>query len=111
MPIKKKKAKKRKVNFYQQLTGNQSVSVRSAVSVDWSSIELLHGIAWSLDPSDYREDSILGRLPQDVSDLYKEVIEPCLRRNATLNKAEVRDNGEGLDLIQEESKAEGLDLH
>lgn len=99
MPVKKKKVKKRKINYYKQVSGNERIGVRSAVTAEWSSIDILHGIVLSLYPTDYRENSILGCLQHDVPEFHKKVVEPCLRRHATLNKAEVRDNGEGLDLV------------
>jgi len=99
MPEPKTQLKKRKVNFYKQLTGNETIGVRPAVSAEWGSIDLLHGVVLSLYLPDYRERSILGRLSHDVPEFYKEVIKPCLCRDATLKKAEVRNNGEGLDVI------------
>ena len=99
MPAPKKQVKKRKINIFKQLTGNEIIGVRPAVSTEWSSIDLLHGIVLSLYLADYRERSILGRLSRNVPDFYQEVVEPCLCRDATLKKAEVRDNGEGVDVI------------
>jgi len=99
MPVKKKAVKKRKVNYYKQLFDNQSVSRGRVVTAEWSSIELLHGIVLSLYPLDYRENSILGRLSHDIPEFYKKVVKPCLCRHATLEKAKVLNNGEGLDVI------------
>ena len=99
-PLSKTKTKNKQptIDAYIQLFNSQEIGDSLDVQTTWN-IRRLRGIAWTIAPADYRTGGLLDFDSDDPATFYDDVSKHWLSRHPVLSKAEVRDNGRGLDVV------------
>ncbi len=99
LQVSKTKNKRPTIDAYKQLFNEQEIGYSLDVQRTWHSGLILRGIAWTIDPADYRTGGLLDFDSDDPATFYDDVSKHWLSRHPVLSKAEVRDNGRGLDVV------------
>lgn len=86
-------------DLVQQLFNGGQVGPKSEMECDFSQVNQILGVRLRLYPASYRPSPLIPEVPANATELYEAVAKNWLDRHPLLNRAEVRDLGDAMDVI------------